>query len=185
MPNEATVDDILDAYHESWAHGLKAMALYRDGSKQQPAALRQERHQGSRRATRSSRTKIAAAGGRRSKTRVQPVAQAARGRQGRRSRPRWPMAVPSSARAMRASMRRTPLFAGRSSRRQLFADGALAEQHRRRSVPPPYAGPPQRLHAGGARRRPEGLPAHRRVRGRHARRDLHRHRTRRARPSAR
>ena len=33
MPNEATTDDILDAYHQSWVHGLKAMALYRDGSK--------------------------------------------------------------------------------------------------------------------------------------------------------
>ena len=33
MPNEATVDDITDAYHESWRHGIKAMALYRDGSK--------------------------------------------------------------------------------------------------------------------------------------------------------
>jgi ribonucleoside-diphosphate reductase alpha chain len=33
MPNEATTEDILDAYHQSWVHGLKAMALYRDGSK--------------------------------------------------------------------------------------------------------------------------------------------------------
>jgi ribonucleoside-diphosphate reductase alpha chain len=33
MPNEATVDDIIDAYKESWAYGLKAMAMYRDGSK--------------------------------------------------------------------------------------------------------------------------------------------------------
>ncbi len=33
MPTEATVEDILDAYRESWAFGLKAMALYRDGSK--------------------------------------------------------------------------------------------------------------------------------------------------------
>jgi len=33
MPAEATVEDILDAYKESWTHGLKAMALYRDGSK--------------------------------------------------------------------------------------------------------------------------------------------------------
>ena len=33
MPNEATVDDILDAYMQSWRHGIKAMALYRDGSK--------------------------------------------------------------------------------------------------------------------------------------------------------
>jgi ribonucleoside-diphosphate reductase alpha chain len=33
MPNEATVADVLDAYEQSWKHGIKAMALYRDGSK--------------------------------------------------------------------------------------------------------------------------------------------------------
>ena len=33
MPNEATVQDIKDAYHLSWAKSLKAIALYRDGSK--------------------------------------------------------------------------------------------------------------------------------------------------------
>jgi ribonucleoside-diphosphate reductase alpha chain len=33
MPNEATVEDILETYKESWAYGLKAMAIYRDGSK--------------------------------------------------------------------------------------------------------------------------------------------------------
>ncbi len=33
MPNEATVEDVEDAYYESWKHGIKAMALYRDGSK--------------------------------------------------------------------------------------------------------------------------------------------------------
>ena len=33
MPNEATVADVLDAYEQSWRHGIKAMALYRDGSK--------------------------------------------------------------------------------------------------------------------------------------------------------
>jgi ribonucleoside-diphosphate reductase alpha chain len=33
MPNEATVEDVLDAYEQSWRHGIKAMALYRDGSK--------------------------------------------------------------------------------------------------------------------------------------------------------
>ena len=48
MPNEATVDDILDAYQQSWMLGLKAMALYRDGSKLQPAALGQERHRSRR-----------------------------------------------------------------------------------------------------------------------------------------
>ena len=33
MPNEVTVDDIKEAYMASWRLGLKAMALYRDGSK--------------------------------------------------------------------------------------------------------------------------------------------------------
>jgi ribonucleoside-diphosphate reductase alpha chain len=33
MPNEATVEDVLDAYEQSWRYGIKAMALYRDGSK--------------------------------------------------------------------------------------------------------------------------------------------------------
>ena len=33
LPNEATVDDIKDAYMESWQMMLKANALYRDGSK--------------------------------------------------------------------------------------------------------------------------------------------------------
>ena len=33
LPEEATVDEIMDAYIESWRHGLKAIAIYRDGSK--------------------------------------------------------------------------------------------------------------------------------------------------------
>ena len=33
MPNEVTVDDIREAYFESWRLGLKAVALYRDGCK--------------------------------------------------------------------------------------------------------------------------------------------------------
>jgi ribonucleoside-diphosphate reductase alpha chain len=33
MPEEATVEDIMDAYIESWRLGLKAVAIYRDGSK--------------------------------------------------------------------------------------------------------------------------------------------------------
>jgi ribonucleoside-diphosphate reductase alpha chain len=33
LPNEATVDEIADAYKLSWELGLKACALYRDGSK--------------------------------------------------------------------------------------------------------------------------------------------------------
>ena len=33
MPTDATVDDIMHAYMESWKLGLKAVAIYRDGSK--------------------------------------------------------------------------------------------------------------------------------------------------------
>jgi ribonucleoside-diphosphate reductase alpha chain len=33
MPTDATIDDIMHAYMESWKLGLKAIAIYRDGSK--------------------------------------------------------------------------------------------------------------------------------------------------------
>src|SRR5205085_4446861 len=33
MPEECTVEDIMDAYTESWKLGLKAVAIYRDNSK--------------------------------------------------------------------------------------------------------------------------------------------------------
>jgi ribonucleoside-diphosphate reductase alpha chain len=33
MPNEVSVDDIADAYTQGWKLGLKALAIYRDGSK--------------------------------------------------------------------------------------------------------------------------------------------------------
>ena len=33
LPQTATVDDIAEAYTEGWKHGLKALAIYRDGSK--------------------------------------------------------------------------------------------------------------------------------------------------------
>jgi ribonucleoside-diphosphate reductase alpha chain len=33
LPENATVDDVMEAYVESWKHGLKAIAVYRDGSK--------------------------------------------------------------------------------------------------------------------------------------------------------
>jgi ribonucleoside-diphosphate reductase alpha chain len=33
LPNDCTVDDIAEAYMESWRQGIKAVAIYRDGSK--------------------------------------------------------------------------------------------------------------------------------------------------------
>ena len=33
LPETATVDDVTEAYVESWKHGVKAIAVYRDGSK--------------------------------------------------------------------------------------------------------------------------------------------------------
>jgi ribonucleoside-diphosphate reductase alpha chain len=33
LPSEATIDDVADAYAESWRQGIKAVAIYRDGSK--------------------------------------------------------------------------------------------------------------------------------------------------------
>jgi ribonucleoside-diphosphate reductase alpha chain len=43
MPNETTPEDIADAYRWGWEMGLKALAIYRDGSKQsQPLSTKSE-----------------------------------------------------------------------------------------------------------------------------------------------
>src|SRR5437879_12443040 len=33
LPETATVDDVMNAYVQAWKHGLKSIAIYRDGSK--------------------------------------------------------------------------------------------------------------------------------------------------------
>ncbi|WP_354699127.1 Vitamin B12-dependent ribonucleotide reductase [Paraconexibacter sp. AEG42_29] len=45
MPHEATVEDIADAYIKAWEGGIKALAIYRDGSKT-AQALRTDAEQG-------------------------------------------------------------------------------------------------------------------------------------------
>ena len=45
LPYEATVEDIADAYLQAWHCGIKALAIYRDGSKT-AQALRTDAHQG-------------------------------------------------------------------------------------------------------------------------------------------
>ena len=43
LPETATVDDVMDAYVEAWKHGVKAIAIYRDGSKKvQPLSTGKE-----------------------------------------------------------------------------------------------------------------------------------------------
>jgi len=43
LPESATVEDVMDAYIEGWKHGLKAIAIYRDGSKKsQPLNTKNE-----------------------------------------------------------------------------------------------------------------------------------------------
>src|SRR5206468_820587 len=40
LPETATVEDVADAYLEAWKHGVKAIAIYRDGSKKvQPLSV--------------------------------------------------------------------------------------------------------------------------------------------------
>src|SRR5262245_41368429 len=47
MPNDATVEDIMHAYLESWKLGLKAIAIYRDGSKRtQPLNTAKDKEDG-------------------------------------------------------------------------------------------------------------------------------------------
>jgi len=33
LPEDASIDDVMDAYVQAWKHGVKAIAIYRDGSK--------------------------------------------------------------------------------------------------------------------------------------------------------
>jgi ribonucleoside-diphosphate reductase alpha chain len=45
LPNEATVDDIVNTYVEGWQLGLKAIAIYRDGSKRSaPLSTDKKKH---------------------------------------------------------------------------------------------------------------------------------------------
>ena len=62
LPQEATVEDIADAYTQAWRLGIKALAIYRDGSKT-AQALRTDAQKARRPATstRSSRQAVAKA----------------------------------------------------------------------------------------------------------------------------
>src|SRR5260370_6667473 len=56
LPEAATVEDIMDAYTQSWKLGLKAVAIYRDGSKKaQPLMAAAKKEEAARRGTRNER----------------------------------------------------------------------------------------------------------------------------------
>ncbi|HKY07396.1 MAG TPA: vitamin B12-dependent ribonucleotide reductase, partial [Candidatus Binatia bacterium] len=56
MPNDATIEDIMHAYMESWKLGLKAIAIYRDGSKRtQPLNTAKDKEEAKTAAAESSK----------------------------------------------------------------------------------------------------------------------------------
>ena len=81
------------------------------------------------------------------------------------TRPRTQAADLYAADARRSARRWSPSASSNGS--------SSRSSHRGR--PPPPAEPPQGLYPEGDGRRPQGLSAHRRIRGRQPRRDLHRH----------
>ena len=73
LPQDATVEDIADAYTQAWRLGIKALAIYRDGSKT-AQALRTDAQQGAHGAGRCGCARRA--GGRQSARRGGPAPQA-------------------------------------------------------------------------------------------------------------
>src|SRR5262249_25320471 len=62
LPESATVDEIAEAYIQSWKLGLKAVAIYRDGSKKaQPLMAASSRDEAARRGTKFEKTAAGAA----------------------------------------------------------------------------------------------------------------------------
>ncbi len=56
LPENASVEDIMEAYIQSWKMGLKAVAIYRDGSKKaQPLMAAQNKEEAAKRGTRAEK----------------------------------------------------------------------------------------------------------------------------------
>ena len=57
LPENASVEDIMDAYIQSWKMGIKAVAIYRDGSKKaQPLMAASKKEEAARRGTKGEKT---------------------------------------------------------------------------------------------------------------------------------
>jgi ribonucleoside-diphosphate reductase alpha chain len=122
MPNDATIEDCQAAYELSWSLGVKANALYRDGSKlSQPLAA----------------------------SLVEDDEEA------------------EEILETGSAQEKAQVLAEKIVEKVVVKEIASATAK--------DAGTPPRLHPEGHRRRAQGLSAHRRIRGRQARRDLHRH----------
>jgi ribonucleoside-diphosphate reductase alpha chain len=62
LPEAATIDDITEAYLQSWKLGLKAVAVYRDGSKKaQPLMAASSRDEAAKRGTRETQRPLSGA----------------------------------------------------------------------------------------------------------------------------
>jgi ribonucleoside-diphosphate reductase alpha chain len=60
LPEHASIEDIMDAYLQSWKLGLKAVAIYRDGSKKaQPLMAAAKKEEAARRGTRDEKARPA------------------------------------------------------------------------------------------------------------------------------
>ena len=61
LPENASVEDIMDAYIQSWKMGIKAVAIYRDGSKKaQPLMAASKKEEAARRGTKGEKTSAGA-----------------------------------------------------------------------------------------------------------------------------
>ncbi|MEK7860762.1 MAG: vitamin B12-dependent ribonucleotide reductase, partial [Chloroflexota bacterium] len=59
LPEDATVEDVMDAYVQAWKHGVKAVAIYRDGSKKtQPVSTSDKASNTSKRPSGEERTEV-------------------------------------------------------------------------------------------------------------------------------
>jgi ribonucleoside-diphosphate reductase alpha chain len=114
MPNSATIEDCQKAYELSWSLGVKANALYRDGSKL--------------------------------------------------SRSRSPPPLSKMTRTPPTCWKPAPAWKGAGPGREDRREGRRQGGHQ--GPPREAAGTAQGLHPEGHRRRPQGLPAHRRIQGR-------------------
>ena len=108
LPQEATVEDIADAYMQAWRLGIKALAIYRDGSKT-AQALRTDA-QKERRGAAADVDALVEAGGGQGARRGRPAAQAHAASSASRSR------TSSRSPATRATSRRACTRTARSAR---------------------------------------------------------------------